>query len=261
MRKPFVLALVASFAFFTVQAQIAMEPTATPSKFQPSYFGISGGIFGDTYFNLDLDRLETRINDNDYKRADVSGFNSYDYAVSNVGLSGNFTLRFDRSPVSNGIYNETEVGLGVVVGREILIDYYNEDGLNYESVTFCDMQNEVSVFSNYKVGYSFMNILKFYTGVGANLGSSVGDQFWVFKNTNTTDANGEVQYSNTEEAYNTKNSMFMRAYVPMGAELVAFNKFHIGAEARFGYGRQQVLGGQGFGGVTYATMLTTGWSF
>lgn len=255
------MALVASFAFFTTQAQITAEPTANPTKFQPSYFGVSGGIFGDTYFNLNLDRLETRINDNSYQRADISGFSSSDYAISNVGLSGNFTLRFDRSPVKNGIYNETEIGLGVVTGREILIDYYNEDGFNYESITFCDMQNEVSVFSNYKVGYSFMNILKFYTGVGANLGSSVGDQFWVFKNVNTTADDGEILYTSTEEVYNTKNSMFMRAYVPVGAELVVFDKFHIGAETRLGYGRQQVLGGQGFGGITYATMLTTGWSF
>lgn len=261
--KSFLLTIAAIFTFFTVHSQIRVEPPTQTSKFKPVYIGLSAGLLGESYFgqNQGLEQLESRIRDRSYERTDISGLESSDRIVTNIGLNLNFHMIFRNETVYTGIYRETELGVGIVGGREVFIDYFGETKNSSRNVMFCDLQNELSVFSSYRIGYSFQNIAKFYSGIGGSLGSSLVSDFWVIETMSSINSNGDNSNSSTEEFYSTKSSSYMRAYVPVGAELVAFDQFHIGMETRLGFGWQQMIDGKGLGGLAYSTLLSAGWSF
>lgn len=246
---------------FTVLGASAMAQGIEPKKPSNLVVGFGMGPFSDTYFGLTLQQLEPRINDASYKGVDLSGFSTdeYGYAVFNSGIHFNLQLRWDQSG-TRGFYQEWETGLGVVTGREILVHYYRGDDFNnQENITFCDMQNELMVYGQRRMGYSIIKGLNVYSGLGINAGTSFGNQFWVFKSLMTTTAQGNEEIQYNEEVYNSRNSYFARAYVPIGAEIVLFDKLHMGAEGRIGYGRQMIAGYHSFGGLNTALNLQLAW--
>lgn len=249
-------------------AQLSTPEVTQSNKWKLSYVGSSLGVQGDHYFNMDMDFMESRINDANYKGVDFSDMDLENYTYSDVGLNINLQLRFRKGASSAADvsgYTELETSLGAVMGREIMIDYHGDEILPVETegmdmgmtaLTFCDLQNEISLGAAYKKGVSIFNVLSLYTGVGAQLASTVGSQFWIFGN-GIRNANGE-EY--VDEVYNVKESMMGRVYIPLGGELVVMDKLHLNGEVRLGYGRHQTFKGTGYGNMNYAVLLGLGWS-
>lgn len=256
---------------FGLSAQVASPEKTITDNWKLSYVSANFGPQGDHYFNMDMDFMESRISDANYQRLDLSGLDLEKYTYSDIGMNFNVQLNFSQGakPTGTSSYTELQVGLGAVLGREVMIDYTDRelgvmpiDDINgmddFTSLTFCDLQNEISISGAYKKGISFNNVLKIYTGIGAQMGTTVGSQFWIFGERYYD--NDQEQIESTQDVYDVKESMMGRIYVPLGGEIVLMDKLHLTGEVRLGYGRHQTFRGTGYSNMNYAVLAGIGWS-
>lgn len=238
-------------------------------KWKVSHFGFSAGEQGDRYSNMSLDFMESRVKDSGYSRKDLSGLKSHDYHQLESGKSINAFLRFSLGSPREFIttFDEMEVSVGVNLQREIMIDY-QVDNLKLStiavqkndphSLTFCDLQNEFSLGFAYNKGYIYFQKLKVYSGLGIQLGTTVGSQFWIFGDPYFT-TNGDTEY-HSKESFNSKESMIGRVYVPLGIDFIVLKQMHMGAELKMGYGYHKIYGGPGLSNLNYSILFHLGFN-
>ncbi len=260
--------LVVAFAmlFSVTQAQIE---GLTPNTWKITSVKGNFGAHADHFSNMSLNFMEGRINDENYNGVNISGLNAQDYTMSTTGGNINLGLMLSRIPSVKGIgkYETLELAVGVHIGREVMIDYYNtnpaafcaDNNLTncYSDITFCDLQNELSVSAIYRKGISFYNLINFYSGVGTSFGSTMASQMWVFADRYNAQTN-TTEY--VEEVYSLNESILGRVFIPIGGEIVLLDKLHLIAEGRFGVGYNYSLAQGGAGNLNYSVLGGLAWN-
>jgi hypothetical protein len=246
------LALVFAFAFTATNAQISAESTGT---WKLKSLKSNLGAHGDHFFKMNLDYMEGRINDDSYQRLDLTGYQAADYVMNTSGVNINLGAIFSRTPKNTGFgkYEALEVNLGVHTGREVMIDFIDQSHNNgfdyYNSITYCDLQNEINLTGVYRRGISFFNVMNIYTGIGLSAGSTFASQMWIFGNTGSGDL-----------SYGLQESVVGRAFIPVGGEIVLMDKLALNAEARLGTGYSHSFGHGGFGNLNYSVLAGFAWN-
>lgn len=246
-----ILALVFAFAASTTFAQISAENSGT---WKLKSLKSNLGAHGDHFFKMNLDYMEARINDDSYQRLDLTGYEAKDYVMNTSGININLGAIFSRTPNNTGFgkYEAFEVNIGAHAGREVMIDFYDytSSDMYSNSITYCDLQNEINLTGIYRRGISFFNVMNIYTGVGVSAGSTIGSQMWIFGNTG----------ANNDFSYALQESVVGRAFIPVGGEIVLMDKLILNAEARLGTGYSHSFGHGGFGNLNYSVLAGFAWN-
>ncbi|MGB0430259.1 MAG: hypothetical protein ACPGLV_07270 [Bacteroidia bacterium] len=258
------LALIVSASF--ANAQIKNE---TKSTWKVQAIKGNFGAHADHFSNMNLGFMEGRINDASYKGVSTEGLTPEDFVYNTSGGNINLGVMLSRTPITTtiGKYETLELSVGAHFGREVMIDYYNNNpadfcGTNnvvscYNDITFCDLQNEVSISATYRRGVSLANIINIYTGLGTSLGTTMGSKMWIFAN--EYNANTE-QINAVSESYSLEESVLGRIYVPIGGELVIMNKLRFTAEGRLGVGYNHSFSQGGAGNLNYSVLGGLAWN-
>jgi len=239
------------------------------SQFKLTSFKTSFGPQADHYNNMSLGFMESRITDASYERQYIDDLEPGNYIMSTSGANLNLTAQFVRTgeAVSVSRYEAFETSLGLHFGREVMIDFSDEDARYgsldfmyqpYSNITYCDLQNEINLSATYKRGVSLFNALNLYSGVGANIGSTVASQLMIFGNIASEDPEGISESVN--ESYSVSETATSRLYIPLGAELVVMKKLRLSAETRLGMGYTHSFGNGGFSHFNYAVLGGIGWT-
>lgn len=242
------------------------------SGFKLNSVNTNFGPHGDHFSKMNLDFMESRVNDNSYQRADIADMQQVGYVSNTTGANLNLSAQFVRvaeaAPVSR--YEAIETTLGLHFGREVMIDYYQNDpavycGFGnlescYSNLTYCDLSNEINVSAAYKRGVSFFNTLNIYTGLGAGVGTTMASQLMIFGNRYIANNSDEEVYEYVDERYSLNESVTGRVYIPIGGELVVMKKLRLTAETRLGVGYSHAIGSGGFSNLNYSALVGFGWT-
>lgn len=224
-------------------------PETTKTKFRVSYLGTTFGVIGDHYFGLDFADLESKINDPAYTRGDLENYQQagsiYTATAGVLGLSARVFKSDLKAKEYHSNYSELYVSAVAVLGQEVMLDYTRSDNSVQETITYCDLSNQFDIQSSYRTGINIEGILNLYTGIGASVGSTFASKFWVFKN-RFDGTSFEFNGSTDDELYKAKESFHLRAFIPLGAEIIIKDRIQIGTEFNIGAGMQQVYGGRNF---------------
>ena len=237
-----------------------MAQSTKLSPLKLSSINFSFGFYSDIYQRMDMDAMRDISTNTAIFNQNLDGYTESLWRESSgtlIVLDAQFyrlnplTQEYDRNKIVRfGIsYSEREPAVSY---NKTSVDSNGMRQVQY-SIVYCNVQNEVNLNGAYiwKSGGNQKRILRFYAGLGGNMGLTFNDEMIVMQNTNTTvmDSTGKFQYYN--QRYDSQDdiivpartALFLRAYAPVGVELNVW-KAKLGLEGSAGFGMHQIMGGR-----------------
>jgi len=231
----------------TLTSQADAQFFLSKNKIKLTGFRASLGGSSDVYGNLSGEGLFSMLKPNQGANFDINQYREvdYGYAAEMVGGSLGFDLTFSPTNSDGTLRTNRELRLGVNVNieREILIDMapLSQTG---DWLGLCVIENNF----NLNVAYLFkakLGPLEVYTGPGANVGGTFGNDF-IFMG------------SGDNTFYQAYGSNYVRAYGLAGFGLNIW-RVQFQAEGTYGVGSQVVYNGDVNLLRTYGLQLSVGY--
>ena len=266
--KPiFLLTLICSTIFIS-SAQDAITNTQTKvTQWRLSKFGVDLGVNNDVFKGTSREMLVNQAATSEIFTPNIGNLEEAIYTRV-VGVHAGFTLSYIPHNLGTNrldLTRELRIGVDLHFGREALVSYCGERSVEYDltlynMVSYCNIDNEISLKADYLIKTQPVYGIQLFSGLGANLGTSVGKRVLVFGDSFllSYDIEGNEIYISDDEMtrleqkynssymyeYRSKPTIFSRLYIPAGISFNPIDRIELVGEGRLGVGMMSMIGGE-----------------
>jgi hypothetical protein len=250
-----ILSLLAAILLVTISS--SAQRTVLGDRFQLNSFGSYLGMNMDFHRDMSIGWMRSHTADPSVIEIDELTPNVQNYAEVTGAVLGTSFGFSPKSKKSSG-YNldqELIVSANIIIDREALVSYDNYEpsaqAVIRNSKMFCLMDNEVNLEMQYQFTHNW-SIFKFNAGAGASVGSTFGCQMLVIKNQYMDYGSDNWENIDPEqlrkadvsstEIYDGVCSTFLRGFATAGAGFLIGGHIELGAQMRFGAGKESMPG-------------------
>ncbi|WP_020526614.1 hypothetical protein [Flexithrix dorotheae] len=210
------------------------------NKWRVRDFNFMFGADLDVYDKMSMDYIREYAITDQFFDIDLSNASEEVYQEV-VGGMISFNLTFSQPYKNRKIGQEFRVGVDATLGREAMVEYYDNEKEDYLRYTYCTMQNVYSLSASYQFRFSTYNSkFSFYTGIGGRIGTTSNSQILLIA------SEGNLQYAAGDYYAKARNAQFYKAFAPLGFDFALSKRIMFNTEFRFGVGYEKVNSGKDY---------------
>lgn len=239
---------------FTLTALVVLFSSSSAQE-QAALLKIKGvkgdmGFAWDKYSEMDMDWMKQRTSQEAAFSADLSGMQEGHVFYSSIGANMGGQVLFTAPKLGNELLiPEVRFGVSMLMGKEAIVDFYNNSSADVNSLMYCFVENETRFSGEIVWRVYDQSRVTFYGGVGTNLSASFGNELYVFSNyindRSTTSNNFQPipDLNTAENTFDGKSVVYQRLYIPLGLDFKMLRHLQGTVEYKVGAGVEQVVGG------------------
>ncbi|MBX2840547.1 MAG: hypothetical protein KTR26_02150 [Flammeovirgaceae bacterium] len=198
------------------------------------------GVDLDIYDKISMDYIKEYAITDKFFDIDLSNASEEVYQEV-VGGMLSFNLTFSQPYKNRKVSQEFRVGMEATLGREAMVEFYDNANEDYLRYTYCTMQNVYSLNASYQFRFSTYNSkFSLYTGIGGKIGTTSNNQILLIA------SEGNTQYAAGDYYTKAKNAQFYKAYIPIGFDFALSKRIMFNTEFRYGFGYEKVNSGKDY---------------
>ena len=208
------------------------------------------GFAWDRYSDMSLDWMQQRTAQEGAFMGDLSGMEEGSIFYSSVGSNLGGQILFTAPSLGNETFiPEVRIGASMLLGKEAIVDYFDNNNSATNSLMYCFVENETRFSGEVVWRMLDQSRVTLYGGVGANLSASFGNELFVFENyfNNRAVASNDFQpvdFNSVQNTFDGKSVFYQRLYFPFGLDFKMLRHLQGTVEYKFGGGLEQVVGGE-----------------